>query len=238
MDQGLDSTTHIMTKDEIFRYLILRTIGNFFILLSLFGVGATFGPALYYEVSFRIDQARGVHYVVADKHIAQSTPDGPLGQLKKDDNNKILMPNDTFFDIVIPKIGANAKIYANTDPGNETEYSEILTKGVAHAKGTVFPGMIGTTYLFAHSTDNWWNVGRYNAIFYLLKDLTQGDEVVVFFKDIRHNYVVKESRIIDPSDASYIIDAQKSPEQLIMQTCWPPGTTLKRLIVIAKPRGK
>jgi hypothetical protein len=40
--------------------------------------------------------------------------------------------------------------------------------GVAHAKGTVFPHK-GNIYLFAHSTDNWWNVGRYNAVFYLLK---------------------------------------------------------------------
>jgi len=41
----------------------------------------------------------------------------------------------------------------------------ILQKGIAHAQGSVFPGMQGNIYLFAHSTDNWWNVGRYNAVF-------------------------------------------------------------------------
>ena len=231
-----------MTRQVIIRFLILRTIGNFFVLFSLFGAVATFGPALYYEVNYRIDQFRGVHYIVHDKNIKIDNQaiaqGGELENASKSSNTQILIPKDTFFGIVIPKIGANAKIFPNVDTTNENEYLDILKQGVAHAKGTVFPGMEGTTYLFAHSTDNWWNVGRYNAIFYLLKDLSVGDQVIVYFKDIRHNYIVSETKIIDGSDVSYITNAQKGPEQLVLQTCWPPGTTLKRLLVIAKPVGQ
>ena len=47
------------------RFLILRTIGNFLVLFAIFGIIATFGPALYYEVSFRVSEIRGVRYVIA-----------------------------------------------------------------------------------------------------------------------------------------------------------------------------
>jgi hypothetical protein len=39
-----------MTKQDIFKFLTIRTIGNFLLLFSLYGVGATFAPSLYYEL--------------------------------------------------------------------------------------------------------------------------------------------------------------------------------------------
>lgn len=241
-----------MTRNEKIRYLVLRSIGNFLLLFAIFGVLATFGPALYYESMFRISQLRGVTYTVADPDAVKNTT-SPLGELMKKEGRarpqvtsgfgallgskqQIIVPKETQFSIVIPKINANANIIPNVDPGNEAEFNEALQRGVAHAKGTVFPGHIGNTYLFAHSTDNWWNVGRYNAIFYLLKDLQIGDEVIVYFQNVRHNYIVTDSKVVDPSDVSYLVDSQKQPDEtLILQTCWPPGTTWKRLLVFAKP---
>lgn len=225
-----------MTKSEIIRFLILRSIGNFLVLFALFGVGATFGPALYYEAHFRIAQARGIRYVVASPASSNipntsNTPNFP------NSNERVLLPKDTDFSIVIPKIGASAKIFPNVDPSNENDFVPILQQGVAHAKGTVFPGMKGNIYLFAHSTDNFWNIGRYNAVFYLLKDLSFGDEVIIFFENRRHNYVVTDSKIVEAEEVSLLVDSQKvNDERLILQTCWPPGTTWKRLIVLAKPK--
>jgi sortase A len=113
----------------------------------------------------------------------------------------------------------------------------ILQRGVAHALGTVFPGMSGNIYLFAHSTDNFWNVGRYNAIFYLLKNLVPGDEIVIFYQDKRYDYRVVETRVVEASDVSYITKSQEGQQEtLILQTCWPPGTTWKRFLVIATPK--
>lgn len=239
-----------MTRSEIISYIILRSIGNFLLLFALFGVAATFGPALYYELNFRYEQAWGVTYVVADPK-SKNAQESELGKLIQRDRNRpvseitagfpdskqrLLIPKNTQFGLVIPKIGANATVIPNVDPGNEPEFLQALQSGVAHARGTVFPGQQGNIYLFAHSTDNWWNVGRYNAIFYLLKDVSKGDKVIVFFEDIRHNYVVTESKIVEANDISYLVDSQKSgTETLIMQTCWPPGTTWKRLLVFAKP---
>ncbi len=235
-----------MTKSEIIRFIILRTIGNFLVLFALFGVVATFGPAIYYEVQFRIIQVRGLHYSVAEVKTNPSV--SPLGEMMKNGEpdglasvlagpkEQIMIPKDTDFSILIPTIGATAKIYPNIDPANEQEFLPILQRGVAHAKGTVFPGMSGNIYLFAHSTDNFWDAGRYNAVFYLLKDLTVGDPVIMFFENRRYNYKVSESRIVDPADVSLLVGSQSGQDQkLILQTCWPPGTTWKRLLVIAKP---
>ncbi|MCL5435306.1 MAG: sortase [Patescibacteria group bacterium] len=241
-----------MNKSEIIRYLILRSIGNFLVLFAIFGVLATFGPAAYYEISFKIVQARGVHYRVYEPKDTTS----PLGEILKQQKigsvkvysggfadvlagpkEQILIPNDTSFDILIPKLGANAKVFPNVDASDENQFLPVLKQGVAHAKGTVFPGMKGNIYLFAHSTDNFWDVGRYNAIFYLLKDLLPGDDVVIFFQNKRYNYVVTGSKTVDPSDVSYIVNAQnQKSETLILQTCWPPGTTWKRWLVFAKPK--
>ncbi len=236
-----------MTRGEIIRFLVLRSIGNFLVLFAIFGVFSTFGPALYYEVSFRIIQARGVRYVVANQttplgeilrkqHLVTSGIDSGFANVLNGPKEQILIPKDTNFDILIPKIGANAKVFPNVDPSNPNEFLPILQKGVAHAKGTVFPGMPGNIYLFAHSTDNFWDVGRYNAVFYLLKNLSPGDNITIFFEGVRHNYVVTGSKIVDPSDVSYIVKSQTGREQLILQTCWPPGTTWKRLLVFAKPK--
>lgn len=239
-----------MSNPEIVKYLVLRTIGNFLVLVALFGVVATFGPALYYEIQFRVNQAQGVTYTVADSQPEKSglgdligqgnnptpVPPSKLGELK-DSKEKILIPKDTNFGIVIPKIGANAKVIPNVDAGNSTEYLAALQHGVAHAKGSVFPGFSGNIYLFAHSTDNWWNVGRYNAIFYLLKDVSVGDDIVVFFENVRHNYVVYDSKIVDATDVSSLTKSQHGgKETLVLQTCWPPGTSWKRILVFAHPK--
>lgn len=225
-----------MTRSEIIKFLILRTIGNFLLLLAIFGVIATFGPTLYYEISFRILQARGVQFKIANAQPQPQIAPG-FGAILSGSKQQILVPKDTDFSILIPKIGANARVFPNVDSSNSKEFLNYLSEGVAHAKGTVFPGMKGNIYLFAHSTDNWWNVGRYNAIFYLLKDLTPGDEVVVYFENVRHNYTVVDSRITTPSEVSYITQSHNAPEEtLILQTCWPPGTTWRRLLVFAKPK--
>lgn len=240
-----------MSRSEIIRFLVLRTIGNFLVLFAIFGVLATFGPAIYYEIYFKVMQIRGVSYQVYEPKDTSS----PLGKILSNKQNnatvtgggfaailagpkeQILIPIDTYFDILIPKIGANAKVFPNVDASDANQFLPILKQGVAHAKGSVFPGMNGNIYLFAHSTDNFWDVGRYNAIFYLLKDLKPGDEIVVFFENKRFNYVVSETKTVNPSDVSYITNAQnQNSETLILQTCWPPGTTWKRWLVFAKPK--
>ena len=236
-----------MTRGEIIKFLVLRTIGNFLLFFAIFGVLATFGPSLYFELHFRIAQARGVKYSapaetgsafgeLLEKTSKDKIADGGFGQLLSGPKEQILIPKDTDFSILIPKIGASSKVYPNVDPSNEDEFLPVLQQGISHAQGTLFPGMKGNIYLFAHSTDNFWDVGRYNAVFYLLKDLSIGDDVIVYFEGQRHNYVVTGTKTVDPSEVSYITNSNTGKEMVILQTCWPPGTTWKRLLVFAEPK--
>lgn len=223
-----------MNRNESIKFIVLRSIGNFLLLFAIFGVIATFGPALYYEVQYQIIKARGVSFAVAQNPSHEKRVS--FGDLLTGSKEQTLIPPDTEFSIVIPKIGASARVIANVDPSSEENFLPALLQGVAHAQGSLFPGLAGNIYLFAHSADSFWDAGRYNAIFYLLKDLKVGDEVVIFYQNKRYNYFVTDSRIVEPEEVHFITEANTGDEQLILQTCWPPGTTWKRLLVFARPR--
>lgn len=140
---------------------------------------------------------------------------------------------DSHFSIYIPKIDVTSNIFSNVDSANEDEYSQILKKGIAHAKGTSFPGMGENIFVFSHSTDFDFNVERYNAKFYLLNKLEADDLVVVYFADKKYVYKVFDKTIVEPTETT-LLD-KTGQEILTLQTCYPPGTSLKRLIIHAKP---
>lgn len=141
---------------------------------------------------------------------------------------------DPYFSIYIPKINAKARVIPNVDAGAPSDYLEALESGVAHAKGTNFPGQGHSIFLFSHSTDSPINIARYNAVFYLLGKLEEGDTITIFFLKEEHKYVVEEKVIAEAGDTTWLAD-DGSGERLILQTCSPPGTTWKRLLIVARP---
>lgn len=143
-----------------------------------------------------------------------------------------IVPLNTDFGVVIPKISANSNIIANVDPFNPKEYQLKLTQGVAHAKGTAFPGQIGNVFLFAHSSADFYEASRYNSVFYLLNKMQAGDEVDIYFQGQKYTYKVTGTKIVSPSDVNYL-NNQGPQKTLTLMTCWPAGTSLKRLIVQA-----
>jgi LPXTG-site transpeptidase (sortase) family protein len=140
---------------------------------------------------------------------------------------------EAHFSVVIPSIKAYSNVIPNVDPFNKEEYTKALKEGVAHAKGTFFPSQGKTIYLFAHSTDSPVNITRFNAVFYSLKDLENGDPIVVYYKNHKFVYEVVDKVIVSAKDISWL-NSDQDGETLILQTCYPPGTTWKRLLVIAK----
>jgi len=148
------------------------------------------------------------------------------------EKTKTIIPVNKEFGIVIPKIGVNMAIIPQVDPFNSKEYQKALTKGIAHVKDTALPDSEGNTVLFAHSSDNFYNANRYNAVFYLLSKLNAGNEIVIVYDSRLYKYSVMEKSIVGPEDIKYMERSAESKLTLI--TCWPPGTTLKRLVVVAK----
>ena len=205
----------------------LRTMGNFLILTSLFFIGKTFYLPVSAEYKYYTDKQKKKIYIVA------TAQEGKLMEGAENTNVEVLVPIDPEFSIVIPKIAANAKILPNIDAADKDAYLAALQQGVAHADGTTFPGEHGHIFLFAHSTDYIWNVGSYNAVFYLLYKLEPGDDVNMFFKGQRYIYKVTGKEIVDPSQVEYLT-RKTDKEFLTLQTCWPPGTTLKRMLIFAE----
>jgi sortase A len=136
------------------------------------------------------------------------------------------------FYITIPKIAASSPIIANVDPWQESIYNEALKRGVAHAKGTAIPGQEGTIFLFAHSSGMPWELTRYNTIFLRLGDLQREDLIKVFNDGKEYTYEVTGKKEVWPHEVNYLLEHEKN--QLILQTCTPIGTSLKRLLVFAE----
>ena len=57
---------------------------------------------------------------------------------------------------------------------------------------------------------------------------------MVYYQGRDYRYRVKYKKVADPTDLTDIIDVT-APRRLVLQTCWPPGTTWKRLLVVAEP---
>lgn len=152
-------------------------------------------------------------------------------------DDSLMAPIDANFGLVIPKIFANVAVTAEVNPEVAAQYQAVLREagGVAHAAGSSVPGEPGTTYIFGHSTDAALNVSRYNAVFYLLKKLEPGDEIIAYYQGKDYHYQVAEKKVVAPADISDITNVTNE-SKLVLQTCWPPGTTWKRLLIIAKPK--
>ena len=143
------------------------------------------------------------------------------------------------FFIFIPKIKAKAKVFANTPTNNRRQYLSVLQRGVAHAKGSSFPGQGKTIYLFAHSTNSPFYATRLNAVFMLLDHLQSGDIIIIYFSGRQYRYQVVKKLIVSPKATSYIHSPPiGNKETLVLQTCYPPGTIWKRLLVFATLQGK
>lgn len=218
--------------------LFIRFLGYFILIWGSLGLLFVLGPLLKAEFDYRFALILGYQrsvpkIVTSDQEIKKSDFFG-FSDVKA--FGSAIVPVDTQFGIVIEKLNANAKIIKDVDPANEKEYLQALKEGVAHAKGTNYPGEKGNIYLFSHSTDAPWNIIRFNAIFYLLRELEPGDNVVVFYNNKRFDYIVFEKVYTSASDTSYLTN-KYNQSILTLQTCDPPGTLLNRLIVKAKLAG-
>ena len=203
-----------------------KLLGTFLMLFALGGFLITYGPIVRVELGFRLNQFLGL-----DRQ-ARGSFGNIVGNTLLGDIEGV---PDPAFSLVIPKIHAKSKVVSDVDPIDYRAYMEALKIGVAHTKGTKLPGETGNIYLFAHSTDDPTNVIRYNAVFYLLRELDSGDDVLMYYNGVKHRYRVTDTKIVEATDVSYLTPVNsENKEQLILQTCYPPGTTWKRLLVFAE----
>lgn len=220
------------------RIIALNAVIDAAVIISLIYIGLVYGPFLFQEARYYVRRGFGKNYIIAE----DASLSGPLpantvaGSVLQGVPSIAIEPKDRNFGIIIEKIGVNERVVANVDPTDMDEYRASLKEGVAHADGTVFPGEVGNVYLFSHSTANVWDIIRYKSYFTLLRKLEVGDRVIMFYGGNRYDYIVYERRIIKPEETGDLSGYATEPI-LTLQTCEPPGSDARRLIVKARLSG-
>lgn len=187
---------------------IFKIIGAFLIFAGFVLIGFIYYPILIEEVRYQT-------------HLVRPPP------------QEEIIPESTEFGLVIPKIGVNAKVFTPVDANNPKEYLPVLAEGVAHAEGSALPGYEGNVFIFGHSSDTPFNITRYNALFYLISKLEPDDEIIIYFQEEEYVYKVVDKKTSPPEFVEEYLK-YLTGRTLTLQTCAPPGTTINRLLVIAK----
>ncbi len=120
--------------------------------------------------------------------------------------------------IVVPSIDVDSPVV-------EGDSDEQLKKGVGHHIGTANPGERGNCFLSGHND-------IYGEIFKRLPEVKVGDEVFVYTEETKYRYVVKGTRIVEPTEVSVMYPT--SEPILTLMTCYPYLVDTHRLIVIAE----
>jgi LPXTG-site transpeptidase (sortase) family protein len=131
----------------------------------------------------------------------------------------------------IPDLKVSVPVIWTTDTKN---FDADLRSGVVHYPGTAMPGQVGTAYISGHSSNYAWAKGSYNHVFTQLGDLGKDAsfKVTVTLKSGKQAvlyYVVVGSQQYNPKDQAQFTNASKSV--MALSTCWPVGSTSKRLVV-------
>ena len=122
--------------------------------------------------------------------------------------------------LVIPKIGVKTEIVG----GNNAEYA--WSKGAWLEPATSTPDKGGNTVFSAH---RFRYLPPHEKTFYLLDKLEAGDTFSVYWEGKEYRYIVRDTKVVLPTDV-YIIEP--TDESIVtLYTCTPIFSTDKRLVV-------
>ncbi len=166
---------------------------------------------------------RKSNFVVIDESIVESLKEEEKVEELKD------------FKLIIPIIDIEAPLIFDVDGSDEEIYDKVLEHGVAQMAGTKKPGEKGNIFIFGHSCFYKDQPGEYKNIFRKLDQLKEGDKIILSSEDKEYIYDVFGSKIINSEDLSVLDPTPENleDETLTLMTCWPPCTTIKRLVVFA-----
>jgi sortase A len=135
--------------------------------------------------------------------------------------------------IIIPKINLEVPVVYNLGTNQEKAIQNALEEGVVYYTGTALPGQNGNVAIVGHSSNNILNKGKYKFAFVLLNRLAV-DDIFYLQKDgVRYTYKIYENRVVEANDVS-VLQAQSKPNTATLITCDPPGTSLRRRVVVGE----
>jgi|SRR5579871_4809007 len=128
---------------------------------------------------------------------------------------------DTVAKLLIPRLGTQLYVVEGVDAGD-------LRRGPGHMPGTAMPGTDGNCVIAAHRDTH----------FRVLKDIKEGDDIILQTHDGEFLYRVKNTHIVLPTNTASI--QRTSTPELHLITCYPfyyVGNAPKRFIVKAELAG-
>lgn len=138
--------------------------------------------------------------------------------------------------VIIPKINVDAPVVYDVPSLAEKVVQDKLRSGVVHYPipgASSVPGQVGNTVILGHSSNDVFDDGQYKFVFVQLDKLQKGDTFYLNYEGTRYTYSVTEKKVIDPTEVSQLVINTDKPLATLV-TCTPPGTALKRLVVIAE----
>lgn len=142
----------------------------------------------------------------------------------------VISPNP---EVIIPKINVEIPVIYDINTINETAVENALNDGVVHYADTAMPGQDGNVVIVGHSSNNIFNPGKYKFAFVLLPRLEVGDTFYLQKDGKRYTYQIYKKEIVSPTDVS-VLGAADKPATATLITCYPPGTSNSRMVVIGQ----
>ena len=113
----------------------------------------------------------------------------------------------------------------------QSELNAALDQGVVLYPGSALPGQSGEVALTGHSSVFPWNKTSYGQVFALLDKVENGDVISLVYNNYQYDYQVTGKAVLLPNQVK---TSPTMEQKLLISTCWPIGTSLKRLVVYAE----
>lgn len=120
---------------------------------------------------------------------------------------------------------------------NIADFDADLRKGIVHYPGTAMPGDMGTSYISGHSSGYLWDRNPYKQVFAALGQVKDGTSFSITAqqmngKTVVFHYVVERRGEYAADDQSQFVSTANSV--VALSTCWPVGTTDRRLVLFGR----
>jgi len=165
-----------------------------------------------------------------DQGIKIAHPSNNTKEAEEEEDYEYYQKEDS---LEIPKIGIDVPLVL-IDSLEIKEIEKGLDLGVVHFADSVLPGQDGQTIILGHSAPPHWPKMKYYWVFIRINELTDGDEIHIFFNNRKYEYKVTAKFFLESGDEipqDHLTDAKN---MLYLVSCWPPETGTRRIAVEAK----
>lgn len=137
-------------------------------------------------------------------------------------------------EVIIPKINVQIPTDFSQKTIDDKAIEAGLDNGVVHYPTTALPGQNGNGAYFGHSSNNIFNKGKYKFAFVMLRTLVPGDTFYLTYNGKVYVYKVISKTVVEPTQVSVLDPIPGKVATATLITCDPPGTSLKRLVVVGE----